>query len=215
MRVSAASTDPQIELDILRSRVDLSELPPVSRAVTEQIVAATADIGYAADLICLEDSLEAAVAALVGGAAVIADGAMTAVGIVGRPVICKFAEPLTERLARTAGISPPAAGVRLALAEAGPGAVWLVGSEPAAINEILTRGAEPALVIAMPAGFSAAVAAKRTLRDSGVPCLTNMSAKGGPVAAAAACAALLNLAAAVADPDRTRPVVSSRRAATS
>jgi precorrin-8X/cobalt-precorrin-8 methylmutase len=181
---------------VVRSRIDLGRLPRISREVTERVIYANADFSYASDLICAEESLTVAVAALAGGAPVIADVPMVAAGISGWPVICKAAEPLTRRLARTTGIAMAAAAVRLAFGEAGPGAVWVVGSEPAAIDEILARGTEPAFVIGLPAGFVAAAEAKRALRTSGVPALTNMSCKGGPAAAVAACLALLGLARA-------------------
>lgn len=176
---------------IVRSRVDLSGLPPLCRAVTEQIICASADLTYATDLVCSEPWLLAAASALAEGAPLIADSAMVGAGISGYPLICKAGEPLTARLSRTAGISPAAAAVRLALGEAGPGAIWVVGSEPAAIYEILARGASPALVIGMPAGFAGTAEAKQALRDSGAPCLTNLSEKGGPAVAAAGCMALL------------------------
>ena len=63
-----------------------------------------------------------------------------------------------------------------------------------AIYEILSRNVQPALVIGMPAGFVAAVEAKKALRGSGLPALTNVGEKGGAVVAAAACQALLALA---------------------
>ena len=189
------------ELRIVRSRIDLRGMPPVSREVIERIIRDTADLSYATDLICSERALEEAVAAIAAGAPVIADVPMVAAGLADWPVICKAREPLTMRLARTAGIATPSAAVRLAFGEAGPGAVWLVGSEPMAIGEIISRGTEPALVVGIPAGFGAAVSAKELLRDSGLPALTNVSAKGGPAAAVAGCAALLNraLAAGAAD----------------
>ncbi len=181
---------------LLRSRVNLARLPRFSREVTEGIICASADLGYASDLVCAEDALIAAVAALADGAPVIADVPMVAAGLVGWPVICKADEPLTRRLARTAGIGMAAAAVRLAYGEAGSGALWVVGNEPAAIYEILARGTQPAFVIGLPAALVGAVEAKKALRGSGVPALTNVSAKGGPVAAVAACLALLRLAQA-------------------
>lgn len=179
------------EIRVLRSRIDIEGLPPLTRAVTERIICASADLLYATDLVSCEAWLEAAVEALAAGAPVVADAQMTAAGITGVAAICKCDEPLTGRLARTAGISLAAAAVRLALAEAGPGAVWVVGSEPTAIYEILGRGARPTLVIGMPAGFVAAAEAKKALRGSGVPALTNVSDKGGPAVAVAGCLALL------------------------
>jgi len=179
------------ELQVMRSRVDLAALPPITRAVTERIIGSSAEFCYANDLVCTEPWLEAAVGALAGGAPVVADGPMVAAGIPDEIVICKARESLTERLARTAGIARAAAAVRLAFGEAGPGAVWVVGSEPVAIHEILSRNTEPALVIGLPAGFVAALAAKKLLVESGVPAVTNVCAKGGPAVAVAACHALL------------------------
>jgi precorrin-8X/cobalt-precorrin-8 methylmutase len=179
---------------VLRSRADLSGLPPLTRAVTESVVCATADFGYITDLVCDEAILAAGVRAIAAGAPAVADAPAVAAGITGCPVICKAAEPLAVRLARTAGITVPAAGIRLGFGEAGPGAVWVAGGTPDALAEILRRVVEPALVIGVPAGLSGAAAAKDALRASGVPALSNLSEKGGPVAAAAAFDALLRVA---------------------
>jgi precorrin-8X/cobalt-precorrin-8 methylmutase len=183
---------------ILRSRIDLSALPPLTRAVTERLIYVSADFDYATDLVSDEQTLAAAVAALAAGAPVIADVAMVAAGITGRPAICRIGDSLTERLARVTGLPPAAAAVRLALADAGPGAVWVVGGAAAALEEIIARGAEPALVIGMPAGFVGAAEAKQALRASGLPSLTNVSEKGGAEVAAAAADALLRAAASEA-----------------
>ena len=179
---------------VLRSRADLSGLPPLTRAVTESVVCATADFGYITDLACDEAILAAGVRAIAAGAPAVADAPAVAAGITGCPVICKAAEPLAVRLARTTGITVPAAGIRLGFGEAGPGAVWVAGGAPDALAEILRRVVEPALVIGVPAGLSGAAAAKDALRASGVPALSNLSEKGGPVVAAAAFDALLRIA---------------------
>ncbi|HLI41159.1 MAG TPA: precorrin-8X methylmutase [Streptosporangiaceae bacterium] len=180
---------------ILRSRIDLSHLPPLTRAVTERVIHATADFGYAADLVCDEAALAAGAGALAAGARVIADVAMVAAGITGYPVICKIGDPLAARLSRTTGITTSAAAVRLAFGEAGPGAVWVVGCAPTALEEIIRREVEPALVIGLPVGFVGATEAKEALRASGLPAVSNVSEKGGSAAAAAACNALLRIAA--------------------
>jgi precorrin-8X/cobalt-precorrin-8 methylmutase len=179
---------------ILRSRIDLSGLPTLSRAVTERVIHATADFDYATDLVCDERALAGGVEALRRGAPVVADVAMVASGITRYPVICKITDSLSARLARTAGITLSAASVRLAFGEAGPGAVWLVGCAPTALFEIISRQVEPALVIGVPVGFVGAAAAKDELRASGLPALSNVSEKGGSAVAVAAFNALLRLA---------------------
>ena len=179
---------------ILRSRLDLSALPPLSRAVTERVIYATADFEYATDLVCDEPALAAGLAALRRAAPVVADGPTVASGIAGYPVICKTDDSLAVRLARTAKLTVGAAAVRMAFSAAGPGAVWLVGSEPTALFEIMAREVEPALVIGVPVGFVGAAEAKDALRRSGLPSLSNRSEKGGPVVAVAAFEALLRMA---------------------
>lgn len=179
---------------ILRSRIDLSRLPKFSRDVTERVIHASADFDYATDLVCNEESLAEGAAALAAGAPVVADSAMVAAGITGSPVICKIGESLTQRLARTAGISRAAAAVRLAFGEVGPGALWVIGGSAAALTELLNRRVEPAFVVGLPAGFVGAAEAKDALRASGLPSVSNVSEKGGPVVAVAAFSALLESA---------------------
>jgi precorrin-8X/cobalt-precorrin-8 methylmutase len=192
-------TDPATEESyrILRSRIDFSRLPKLSRDVTERVIHASADFDYFTDLVCDEESLAEAVSALAAGVPVIADTSMVAAGITGSPVLCKIGEPLTVRLARTASISRAAAAVRLAFGEVGPGAIWVVGGGPGALAEILSRGVEPAFVIGLPAGFVGAAEAKDALRAAGLPSVSNVSEKGGPPVAVAAFNALLRNAMAV------------------
>jgi precorrin-8X/cobalt-precorrin-8 methylmutase len=187
----------EASVGILRSRIDLSRLPKFSRDVTERVILASADFDYFTDLVCDEESLAEAVAALAGGAPVIADSAMVAAGITGSPVLCKVGEPLTHRLSRTTSISRAAAAVRLAFGETGPGAVWVVGGSPEALAEILSREVEPAFVIGLPVGFAGAAEAKDALRAGGIRSVSNVSEKGGPAVAVAAFNALLSSALAV------------------
>jgi len=179
---------------VLRSRLDLSGLPPLSRAVTEHVIYATADFDYVTDLVCDEPALASGLAALRRGAAVVADTPAVAAVITGCPVICTAGDSLAARLARTANITVGAAAVRLAFSAAGPGAVWLAGGPPDALAEIMAREVEPALVIGVPSGLVGAAEAKDALRHSGLPALTNISEKGGAAVAAAAFDALLRVA---------------------
>jgi len=181
---------------IVRSRLDLSALPPLSRAVTERVIIATADFGYFTDLVCDEASLAAGVRALRRGVRVVADAVTIASGIAGYPVVCKAGDALPSRLARTANITVAAAAARLAYTEAGPGAIWLVGGEPDALGEIMRRQVEPALVIGVPVGLVGAAEAKNALRASGLPAVSNVSEKGGAAVAIAAFEALLQAATA-------------------
>jgi precorrin-8X/cobalt-precorrin-8 methylmutase len=187
---------------ILRSRIDLSHLPPLTRAVTERVIHASADFDYATDLVCDETALAAGIAAIRRGAPAVTDVAMVAAGITSYPVICKIGDSLAVRLSRSVGITVSAAAIRLAFGEAGPGAVWVVGCAPTALDEILRRDVAPALVIGLPVGFVGAAAAKDALRSSGLPAISNVSEKGGSAVAAAAFNALLRVARAQAPQSR-------------
>lgn len=162
----------------------------------ERVIHSTADFDYFTDLVFEEDWLAEGVAALAAGAPVVADTAMVAAGITGSPVVCKINEPLTHRLSRTAAITRPAAAVRLAFGEVGPGAVWVVGGGAAALAEILSRQVEPGFVVGFPTGFVGAAEAKDALRASRLPSVSNVSEKGGPAVAVAAFSALLRHALA-------------------
>lgn len=180
---------------ILNSRADLSALPPLSRAVTERVVHASADLDYVTDLRCDEDTLRAAHTALRAGAPVVTDVEMVAAGITRRdlsgPVLCRVTDPRAAGLARDQGITRSAAAVRLAHQETGPGAVWVVGCAPTALFELLRIDARPALVVGLPVGFVGAAESKQALRESRLPAISNVSEKGGSAVAAAALNALL------------------------
>ena len=177
--------------EILRSRTDTSGLPPLTRAVLERIVHASAELGYVTDLVCAEDALQAGARALRAGAPVVTDSQMVAAGITARPVTCRVRDPRAAELAAAAGITRSAAGIRAAFDETGPGAVWVIGTAPTALHELITLGVAPALVIGLPVGFVGAVEAKEALRSSGLPAVSNRSERGGAAVAAAAVNALL------------------------
>ena len=174
---------------ILRSLIDLSHLPPLSRTVTERVIHASADLDYASDLD--EGALRRGHEALRGGATVVADVAMVASGVASATVLCLVGDPRTRARARVERLTRSAAGFRLAAAEVGPGAVWVVGNAPTALAELLRLAPDPALVIGLPVGFVGAAESKAALAASGLPCLTNRGAKGGSAVAAAALNALL------------------------
>ena len=129
----------------------------------------------------------AAVAAA-AGAPVVADVEMVAAGITTRPVVCRV-----KQARGSADRTRSAAAVHLALDEVGPGAVWVVGCAPTALEELIALGpqAAPALVIGLPVGFVGAAESKAALRGSGLPAVSNRSEKGGSAVAAAALNALL------------------------
>ncbi|HKN96366.1 MAG TPA: precorrin-8X methylmutase, partial [Pseudonocardiaceae bacterium] len=72
---------------ILRSRVDTSGLPPLTRAVVERVVHTTADITWMGDIVADEAALCAGRAALLAGAPLVVDVRMVAAGITSRDAV--------------------------------------------------------------------------------------------------------------------------------
>jgi len=180
---------------ILNERVDLTGLAPLTRAVTERVVHASADLDYVTDLRCDEAALAGGVEALLAGRPVITDVEMVAAGITRRrlfsELICAIGDPDAAALATAEGITRSAAAARVAFDRAGPGAIWVIGCAPTALFELLTLGCAPALVIGLPVGFVGAAESKAALRASGLPALSNVSERGGSAVASAALNALL------------------------
>jgi precorrin-8X/cobalt-precorrin-8 methylmutase len=176
----------QESFEILRSRVDLSHLPPLSRAVTERVVHSSADLDYVTDLVLDEASLLQGLTALQAGAPVVADVQMVAAGITTVDAVCC----IRTATARD-GLTRSAAAIQDAFAQVGPGAVYVVGCAPTALFELIAGRYEPALVIGLPVGFVGAAESKAALRDSSLPAVSNVSEKGGSAVAAAALNALL------------------------
>lgn len=193
----------------LRARVDTARLPPLTRAVVERVIHSSADPAYAGDLVCDEDSLRAAHAALHAGAPVVADVEMVAAGITARTAVCRLRDAVAAP-----GLTRSAAAVRLAYEEVGGGAVWVVGCAPTALEELLALDAAPALVVGLPVGFVGAVESKAALRAAGLPAVSNVSEKGGSAVAAAALNALLYAPAPAAFPAGGAPAAPGRNPAT-
>ncbi|MFJ3715863.1 precorrin-8X methylmutase [Streptomyces sp. NPDC090057] len=170
----------------LRARLDTSHFPPLTRAVVERVIHSAADLDYATDLVTDEDDLVRAHAALHAGAPVVVDVEMVGAGITRRETVCRLKDAVAGP-----GLTRSAHGIRLAYEEVGPGALWVIGNAPTALEELLTLDASPALVIGLPVGFVGAAESKESLRASGLPAVSNVSEKGGSAVAAAALNALL------------------------
>lgn len=176
---------------ILRGLLDLSHLAPLSRALVERVVHASADLGYADDLVLDEAALTRGQAALRAGAPIVADVAMVAAGVTSREVRSFVSDPRAVRLAAEGGGTRSAAAIKVGRDAVGPGAVWVVGCAPTALAALLEIDAAPAFVVGLPVGFVGAVEAKAALRASGLPAVSNLGPRGGSAVAAAALNALL------------------------
>ena len=178
---------------ILRGMVDLSNLEPLSRAVAERVIHASADPDYAESLVLEEAALESGISALRHGVPVVTDVGMVAAGITGRQTLCLVSDPRAQALSERLGITRSAAGFRLAAEEVGKGAVWVVGNAPTALLELLGLDVAPDLVVGLPVGFVGAAESKDALVASGLPAVANRGPKGGSAVAAAAVNALIYL----------------------
>ena len=176
---------------ILRQMVDLSHYGPLSRAVAERVIHASADLDYAEGLIFDEAALENGVSALRRGGPVVTDVGMVAAGITGRETLCFVSDARTRTLSEQLNTTRSAAGFRVAAEEVGKGAVWVIGNAPTALFELLELEVAPSLVIGLPVGFVGAAESKAALLDSGLPAVTNRGPKGGSAVAAAALNALI------------------------
>ena len=176
---------------ILRGMIDLSHLGPLSRAVAERVIHASADLDYAESLLLDEAALENGVSALRRGEPVVTDVRMVAAGITGRQTLCLVSDPRAQALSEQLGITRSAAGFRVATEEVGKGAVWVVGNAPTALFALLALDVAPSLVIGLPVGFVAAAESKSALLASGLPAIANRGPKGGSAVAAAALNALI------------------------
>ncbi|MGE0297669.1 precorrin-8X methylmutase [Pseudonocardia sp.] len=177
---------------ILRARLDVSDLPPLCRAVVERIVHTTADASWAGELVCDEAALRAGQAALRAGAPLVTDVRMVAAGIT--------AYPSVVALDLAAGPPAPgdtrsAAGIREAVRRHPVGAVWAIGNAPTALAALVEAAAAglvtAPLVVGLPVGFVGAVGAKAALRASRLGAVSSRTERGGAAVAAAAVNALL------------------------
>ncbi|MGH3742724.1 MAG: precorrin-8X methylmutase [Micromonosporaceae bacterium] len=191
-------TVPPIEMEsyrILRTKVDTNGMSRRTRDVVERVVHSTADLDYVTDLVCDESALASGAAALAEGASLVVDDKMVATGVGSRESFCMADLPAVAEIAERYGISRSAAGIRLAAEVARVGAVWVIGAAPTALTELLNLSqagrVRPALVVGFPVGLLGAVEAKEALRESGLPQVSNISSKGGAVAAVAVIRALL------------------------
>lgn len=177
---------------ILRGRIDLSHLPPLSRRVVERVCHASADLSFADSLVVDEQALERGRDALRAGATVVCDARMAAAGITSRdPLVPLTGDGVRERAAAD-GTTRSYAAMRIAAEQVGPGAVWVVGNAPTALFALLEHPPpDPALIIGLPVGFVGAADAKAALAASGLPCVTNVGERGGSAVAAAAVNALI------------------------
>lgn len=191
------------------------EIPPENRAVVLRAIHASADFDYADNLAFTPGAVQAGVAALQRGAAIVTDTNMALAGLskpslakLGAQAVCYMADAAVAAEADRRATTRAAVSMERAMQEH-PGAVVAVGNAPTALvrlTELMQQGARPALVVAVPVGFVNVVESKQQIfaacQALGVPCIAAMGRKGGSSVAAAIGNALLYTAADTLDPTR-------------
>ncbi|MEF3275664.1 MAG: precorrin-8X methylmutase [Chloroflexus sp.] len=181
-------------------------LPQPLATVVERIIHTTADFDFAELTKVSPGAIEAGIAALQRGCAVITDVQMARVGIdqrrlqqFGGAVYCFNDQPAVVQLAAETGLTRSAAALRWAFThDRLTGAIVAIGNAPTALFELiqlLDWGAQPALIIGVPVGFVNTVESKIALMArTDVAWIVTTGRKGGSPVAAAIVNALLRLA---------------------
>lgn len=185
----------------VRAEARLDHLPAALQDVAIRLVHACGMPDVPARLAWSDGVAEAAAAALVAGAPILADCEMVASGIVrarlpgANAVICTLNEPGVAARAAAIGNTRSAAAVELWRPQLG-GAVVAIGNAPTALFhllELLDAGwPRPAAILGFCVGFVGAAEAKAELaaRPRGVPYLALRGRRGGSAMASAAVNAL-------------------------
>lgn len=190
-------------------------VPEENASVVKRVIHASADFEYAETLHFTDRACQKIMETLMRGAEIVTDTNMARVGIsvgamkkLGCTAVCYMADPQTAEAAKAENTTRAVASMRIAI-KAHPAAVFAVGNAPTALFELvrlMSEGARPSAVIAVPVGFVNVVEAKelvfQTCRDLDIPCIAAMGRKGGSTIAAAVCNALLYTAADQIDPEK-------------
>lgn len=180
--------------------------------IIQRVIHATADFDYAETLRFHPRAVDAGIAAFEAGANVVADVRMVEVGIhatalraLGVRVRCWIDDGDVRAAATGQETTRAMAAMRKAVSEA-PDAVFVIGSAPTALHELLrvmrAGRAHPALVVGVPVGFVGAAEAKEELTTMAhVPWITAQGCKGGSAVAVAIVNALLMMAGEVSGRD--------------
>ena len=171
------------------------DLDEAETKVFSRVIHAAGDPDYANHIRIQPGAIEAAIAAIRGGADVFCDVEMVRTGIskktlaqYGGQVQCLIADPTVAVMAKEQGITRSMAAFRT-FGHKLDGAVVAVGNAPTALFELFRlmeeENVRPAVVIGVPVGFVGAAESKELLAaKSNAPFITVLGNKGGsPIAA--------------------------------
>jgi precorrin-8X/cobalt-precorrin-8 methylmutase len=192
----------RLSFETIRREAPVDRLPKDIAGLALRLIHACGMTDILADLAYSADVVQAGRAALVAGAPVLCDSAMTAGGIIRRhlpadnEVLAGTENPDTAEKARRIGNTRSAAAVDLWADRIG-GAIVAIGNAPTALFRLMERidldGRRPAAILAFPVGFVGAAESKALLIEAGldIPYVALRGRRGGSALAAAAVNALL------------------------
>jgi precorrin-8X/cobalt-precorrin-8 methylmutase len=171
--------------------------------VVRRVIHTTADFDFARATCFSPGAVEAGIAALKRGVAILCDTNMVAAGVnkarlraFGCDLRCHVADAGVAEAARAAGITRSILATRKGIEE-GCG-IFLVGNAPTALFELLSQVRQgrvnPSLVVGVPVGFVGAQESKEALLETDLPYIVCRGRKGGSAIAAAILNALMILA---------------------
>ena len=192
--------------EIIRSELGPHGFTEAQLNVVVRVIHATADFDFVEIMRFSPGAVEAGLAALRGGCAVLTDVHMTEAGISGAMLAqlgcrksCAVDAPAVHEAAAAAHTTRSTMAMSLH-AETIHGGIVAIGNAPTALLEVIRlvreEGIRPALVVGMPVGFVSAVESKDELLTLDVPFITALGRKGGSPVAAATLNALLRMAIA-------------------
>jgi precorrin-8X/cobalt-precorrin-8 methylmutase len=190
---------------LIEARVSSHSFNRRQWSVVKRMIHATADFELVHTTAFHPRALQLGMAALRGGAPIIADTNMVKAGIslarlrpYGTKICCAISRPAVAKEARRTGKTRAAAAMR-ALAPLMKGSLVAVGNAPTALREVLAiagdKACRPALIIGVPVGMVGAAESKEMLIASGLPFITVRGEKGGSPLAASVVNALALLSA--------------------
>jgi precorrin-8X/cobalt-precorrin-8 methylmutase len=158
----------------IRAEADLAAIPADLEKLAVRMIHASGMVDIVADVVFSPGAGAIGRQALQQGAPILCDSAMVLKGIT------RARLPANNRAALLSDGVPR------------DGAIIAIGSDFAVIGELLESDAEPALILAFPAGFDGAAGAKAALagNDRGLAFVTLRGTRGGTAMAAAAINAL-------------------------
>ena len=190
---------------MIRRESDLSRVPAGAERLAVRMIHGAGQTDLAADLRIHPQAVPAGRAALAGGAPILCDTRMVAVGVTagrlpaGNDVLCYLGDERVPALARDWGTTRSAAAVSLwqpVLA----GAVVAIGNAPTALFHllelILDGGPRPAVIVGCPVGFVGAAESKAALagldaeHGIDIPFVTVRGRRGGSAITSSALNAL-------------------------